>query len=461
MSRMTDWLEARLAFRRGLRPAMKRLFPEHWSFLLGEVALFSFLGLVLSGVYLAFFYRASAAPVVYHGGYPSYEGRLLPDAFASVLELSTSVPFGLVVRRFHHFAAHLFVGSLLVHAARVYFTGAFRYPREITWWIGLVLFVLAIVNGFSGYCLPFDVRGGSAIRMLMTTLQSVPWMGAWLATFTFGAPFPGPFILNRLFIEHVFIGPALIAALVGAHLFLVVWLNHTQFRGPGVSSEHEVGARLWPEQTARSTTLMLIVWGACALLSVFFPVEAVWAYGPFQALSSYEPLTPDWYLMWIEGAYRLIPRQLDFHLIGANFTNPFYGTVVLSIVVLGMCAIYPFVDRRIYRDQFRGDQILDRPGERPFRTAFGLAGCVFLVLLSLCVLDNQMAAVTNSEVWQVHVVWGPITLGVPPLVFFFTLWRLRAARRIAVELRTPPPALPAPEPSRPPAGTGLAATRVR
>jgi ubiquinol-cytochrome c reductase cytochrome b subunit len=422
---LSQALEERLGFRAPLRRALDRLFPTHWSFLLGEVALFSFLGLVLSGVYLALFYDPSVAPTVYHGPAASFDGRPLPAAFASVIELTVSIPFGLVVRRFHHFAAHFFLAAIVLHSARVYFSGAFRRPREITWWIGLTLVALALVNGFSGYCLPFDVRGGTAIRMMMTTLESVPWMGAWLATFAFGAPFPGPFILGRLYIEHVFIGPTLIAILVAVHLLLVVRLTHTDHPAPGRDERVEVGARLWPEQAARSTALVFFVFGSIALLSAFFPVEAAQAYGPFQRFSSYEPLSPDWYLLWIEGAYRLLPRQLDFHLMGATFTNPFYGAVVLPLLVFGGCAVYPLVDGWVYGRQPPRVDVLDRARDRPFRTALGTSCLCFLILLSLAVLDDTAAGLLGVAVWVVNLIWGIATLIVPGLVFAAVLAGLK------------------------------------
>lgn len=428
IARLGDALDDRLGFRAPLRRALKRLFPSHWSFLLGEVTLFSFVALVLSGTYLALFYRPSIAPVVYHGSYAPFAGRSLPEAFNNVLVLSLHVPFGLVVRRFHHFAAHLFIGSLLLHAARVYFSGAFRRPRELTWWIGLGLFALALINGYTGYCLPFDMRGGTAMRMMMATLESVPWFGGWLATFVFGAPFPGPHILGRLYIEHVFIGPALIAVLLAAHLYLVVRLTHTDYPGPGRNSRQEIGGRMWPDQTARTTTLALLVFGAIALLSAFFPVEAVQAYGPFQAFSSYEPLLPDWFLMWIEGAYRLLPGALDFHLVGANFTNPFYGAVLLPLVVFAGCAAYPFIDARVYRGQFRGEHVLDHASDRPFRTAFGLSGLLFLVLVSIGAIDDRIAEAARTTIDRVDIALGVLSLALPPVVFLAVLLRLRARR---------------------------------
>ena len=391
-------LRDRLRLREPLRQSLGRLFPAPWSFLLGEVTLFSFLALVSSGTYLALFYNPG-------------------HAYATVVEISERVPLGLVVRRFHHFSAHLFLSSLVLHAARVYFTGAFRRPRELTWWIGLVLLALALINGYSGYCLPWDMRAGTATRMMVTTLESVPWVGGWFATLAIGAPFPGHLILGRLFIAHVFIIPALLAAFIGLHLFLVVRLTHTDYPGPGRTEDIEVGSPLWPEQTARSTSLVFLVFGWAALMSAFLPVESLSVYGPFQQLSAYAPLQPDWFLMWIEGTYRLVPRQLDFHLLGANFTNPFYGAVLLPLVVFGGCALYPIVDARIYRTAPRDHHILEHPATRPFRTGFGVSGLVFLVMLSVGALDDRIASGLRTEVGTVDLVLGILTLAVPPATF--------------------------------------------
>jgi ubiquinol-cytochrome c reductase cytochrome b subunit len=423
-------LEERLAFRALTRRMLDRLFPTHWSFLLGEVTLFSFVGLVASGVYLALFYRPATAPVVWHGRYAPLAGQTLPDAFASVVELSTSVRFGLVARRFHHFAAHFFVGSLLLHAARVYFTGAFRRPRELTWLIGLTMLALALVNGFTGYSLPFDMRAGTAMRMMVTTMESIPWMGAWLATLVIGAPFPGGSLLSRLYIAHVFIGPALITVLIGVHVALIVRVTHTNYPARGSSNQLEVGGRLWPYQTAHTTTLAFLVFGALAFLSAFFPVEAAQVYGPFQSLSSYEPLSPDWFLMWIEGAYRLFPGWADFRFAGAHFTNPFYGAILLPVLVLGCCALYPWIDRRVYGGPTQDEHILQRWTDRPFRTAFGAGGLSFLVLLSCAAINDRMASAWSLDIWQVNLIWSVITLVVPCLVWAAFLIALRRSNRV-------------------------------
>ena len=236
------YLAERLPLRAFVKKSAGKLFPANWSFLLGEITLYAFVGLLLSGIYLALFFSPSTTAVVYHGADRSLEGRLLPEAFVSVMHLSLEVPFGLVVRRFDHFAAHLFIATMIVHAARVFFTGAFRW-REITWWLGLTMLAVALLNGFTGYAIPFDMRGGAAIRQLLTTLETIPWLGRWLATLTFGAEFPGPFIVRRLYIEHVFLGPLLLLALLAAHLYLVVKLTHTQYPGPGRSDAMEARRR--------------------------------------------------------------------------------------------------------------------------------------------------------------------------------------------------------------------------
>jgi len=340
------------------------------------------------------------------------------------------VTFGLVVRRFHHFAAHLFIASLVLHAARVFFTGAFRRPREITWWLGLTLLALALLNGFTGYSLPFDMRGGAAVRQLLTTLETIPWVGSWLATLAFGAEFPGPFILRRLYIEHVLVGPALIAVVVAAHLYLVARLTHTQYRGPGRTEEIEVGAPAWPDQAARSATLLFLLFGWIALLSAFFEVESVWAYGPYQSLSYYEPLHPDWFLLWIEGAWRLLPRQLDFHLLGANFTNPFYGAIVFSALVFGGLAVYPFVDARIYGPRWAPHHLLDDWRQRPFRTALGVSGLTLLVLVSVGAVNHRLAEAFQTSIGRINLVWGIVTLAVPLLAFAVVFAVLFARRSV-------------------------------
>lgn len=437
------FLESRLRIRAPLARAARKLFPGNWSFLLGEVALFSFVALLLSGIYLTFWYRPSIATIPYQGSYSLYRGRELPEAFVSVLHLSLDVPFGLVLRRVHHWAAHLFIASLLLHAARVYFTGAFRRPRELNFWIGLLLFVMAILNGFTGYALPFDMRGGAAIRMLLTTCESLPWVGGWVATFVFGGPFPGPYILSRLYIEHVLLGPAVIALLIGLHLYLVWTQTHTSYPAASRSNAIEEGAPAWPDQAARSGSLMFIVFGWLALLSAFIPVEALWIYGPFQSHTSHAPLDPDWFLMWIEGAYRLLPRQLDFHLIGAHFSNPFYGTVILSLFVLGTCALYPLIDQRLYKDPNREIHLLSDYRTHPFRTAFGISGVVFLVLLSIGTLNDRMAEAAGTTVPRINLVWGTLTLAAPAVVFVivWTIFHLRRRKLYPQEIIPEPAAL--------------------
>jgi ubiquinol-cytochrome c reductase cytochrome b subunit len=129
-----------------LKRSMDKVFPDHWSFMLGEIALYSFVILLLSGVYLTLFFHASQRPVVYEGAYGPLRGVSMTDAYASTLHISFDVRGGLLMRQIHHWAALLFTTSIVVHMFRVYFTGAFRKPRTINWTIGSVLLILAILE---------------------------------------------------------------------------------------------------------------------------------------------------------------------------------------------------------------------------------------------------------------------------------------------------------------------------
>ncbi|MGH2600318.1 MAG: cytochrome b, partial [Dehalococcoidia bacterium] len=150
---------------RGLRAnLMNKVFPDHWSFLLGEIALFSFILLLLTGTFLALFFDPSMEEVVYNGSYTPLRGVEMSKAYASTLDLSFDVRGGLVMRQMHHWAALLFMAAILVHMFRHFFTGSFRKPRELNWLIGVVLFNLGFFQGFTGYSLPDDALSGTGLR---------------------------------------------------------------------------------------------------------------------------------------------------------------------------------------------------------------------------------------------------------------------------------------------------------
>ncbi|MGH7735830.1 MAG: cytochrome b, partial [Gemmatimonadales bacterium] len=235
------WLDDRFGLAKGGRVMLDKIFPDHWSFLLGEIALYSFVVLIATGVFLSLYYNPSSSEVVYHGAYLPLRGMHMSVAYASSVDLSFGVRTGLVMRQMHHWAADVFVGSIAVHMCRIFFTGAFRKPREVNWIIGVTLLTLAIVNGFIGYSLPDDLVSGTGIRLAYSFVLSMPLVGTYLATFLFGGNYPGDgSIIPRFYIIHVFVLPLVIFGLIAAHLGLLVRQKHTQFAGHGRTERNVV-----------------------------------------------------------------------------------------------------------------------------------------------------------------------------------------------------------------------------
>ncbi|MDX3658746.1 cytochrome b, partial [Streptomyces sp. ID05-26A] len=198
----------------GLRKQLNKVFPTHWSFLLGEIALYSFIVLLLSGTYLALFFDPSMTEVTYNGSFENLRGIEMSRAFASTLDISFETRGGLFVRQVHHWAALLFMAAIVVHMFRIFFTGAFRKPREINWVIGIVLFMLGAIEGFLGYSLPDDLLSGTGLRVMAALLISFPVIGTWLNWLMFGGEFPGTDIIPMLYTAHILIIPAIILGLI-------------------------------------------------------------------------------------------------------------------------------------------------------------------------------------------------------------------------------------------------------
>ena len=262
VKRLVRWFDERLGAARFVRTALNKVFPDHWSFMLGELALYCFVILILTGVYLTFFFTPGTKEVVYNGSYAPLKGVSMSQAYESVLRISFDVRAGLVMRQIHHWAALIFVGAIIAHLMRIFFTGAFRRPRELNWMIGVTLLLLAIANGFTGYSLPDDQLSGTGLRIAYSVVISVPVVGVWTAFLIFGGEFPGNEVLTRFFVIHILIVPAAIAVLLTAHLALLVRQKHTQFRGPARKERNVVGARLWPTFTAKTLGLFFFVFAA-------------------------------------------------------------------------------------------------------------------------------------------------------------------------------------------------------
>jgi len=373
------WVDDRLGGAKFVRKALNKVFPDHWSFMLGEVALYCFIVLVVTGTFLSFFYEASPQPTIYSGGYEPLVGVEMSRAYASALGISFDVRGGLLIRQIHHWAALAFVAALMLHAARVFFTGAFRRPREINWVIGVVLLILALINGFTGYSLVDDQLSGTGLRIGYSIILSVPLIGPWLASLLMGGEFPGPDLLSRLFVLHILVVPALIAAFIGAHFVVMLRQKHTQFRGRGHTESNVVGLRLWPTYAAKAIGLLFLTTAVLAGLAGLVQINPIWLFGPYRVADVSVAAQPDWYMGWLEGAQRLMP-PFEIRWAGFEIPNPFFPGVLLPSVVFGLMFAWPWIEARVTGDHDE-HHLLDHPSDRPWRTAVGAAAIAFYSVL--------------------------------------------------------------------------------
>jgi ubiquinol-cytochrome c reductase cytochrome b subunit len=367
-----------------LRKGLRYLFPDHWSFLLGEVALYAFVVLIATGVYLALFFDPSTAKTVYHGPYVPLDGVSMSDAYKSVLDICFSYKAGLLIRQTHHWAADIFLASMSMHLMRVFFTGAFRRPRELTWLIGLSLLIFALLEGYLGYSLVDDLLSGMGLAIGYGVGLSIPVIGGPMTLAIFGAPFPGNSHLeSRLYIAHVFLLPAVLGVLIAVHLALIAARHHTQFRESARHTQKRIiGVPMFPGQAPRSLALLFFVAALLVLLGGLVQINPIWQWGPFETWLGTNGAQPDWYLGWLIGALRLMP---GFDVTIGHYTvipNPFWGGVVFPGVVFTLLFAFPWIERRFTRD--RGvHNLADRPRDAPGRTAFGMAflSWVFLIFV--------------------------------------------------------------------------------
>ena len=312
---VATWADERIGLAGLAKKQIRKVFPDHWSFMLGEIALWSFVVLLLTGTFLTLWYKPSMGEVVYNGTYDQLRGISMSEAYESTLHISFDVRGGLLLRQMHHWAALLFVAAMLVHLMRVYFTGAFRKPRELNWVIGSLLLLLGTLEGFTGYSLPDDLLSGTGIRAADGFMKSMPVVGTYLSFFLFGGEFPGDAIIPRLYTAHVLLLPGVLLALIGAHMLLLVFHKHTQWPGPGRTNDNVVGYPLLPIYAAKAGGFFFIVFGMSALMGGLMTLNPVWRFGPYDPSQVTAGSQPDWYMGWPDGALRIMPG-LETHLFG-------------------------------------------------------------------------------------------------------------------------------------------------
>ncbi|MHB8657990.1 MAG: cytochrome bc1 complex cytochrome b subunit [Solirubrobacteraceae bacterium] len=427
--RFVRWNEQRMGAAKGIKWAMRYVFPDHWSFLLGEIALYAFIVLVGTGIFLALFYTPSAGQVIYHGPYQLLRGEQMSEAFRSVVDLSFSIPAGLLFRQVHHWAADVFVAAIVLHLVRIFFTGAYRKPRDLNYYIGLTMLMLAILEGFAGYSLVDDLLSGMGLAIAYSVALSLPFIGGQLGYLVWGGPFPGSGqFLSRLEIVHVLLLPAVLAVLITIHLVMIMRQHHSQFPGPGRRERNVVGTPMWPAYALRSVGLLLAVAAVLFLLGGLVQINPIWQWGPFHTYLSENGAQPDWYIGWLIGALRLMP---NYELAIGNHTiipNPFWGGAMFPLVVFAVLFAWPALERRITGDHRRHD-LLDRPRDRPTRTAIG-AGFLSWVVIMFAVgsTDRLFYRLHISYSAQIHF-WRIGVWALPIVVFFSTRGVCRSLQR--------------------------------
>jgi ubiquinol-cytochrome c reductase cytochrome b subunit len=415
-----NFLDERVGASRPVKGLARKLFPDHWSFMLGEVALYSFIVLLLSGTFLTFFFIPSVGETTYNGAYSPLAGQRVSEAFASTVRLSFDVRGGLLMRQIHHWAALVFVAAIITHMFRVFFTGAFRKPRELNWVIGSLLALLALVEGFLGYSLPDDLLSGNGLRIANAIILSIPVVGSYVAFFLFGGQFPGEAFIPRIYTIHVLLLPAIFLALIGAHLLMVFLQKHTQYPGPGRTNKNVVGYPLFPVYTAKAGGFFFIVFGVIALMSAILQINPVWAFGSYDPSPVSADAQPDWYMGFMDGAVRLMPGFFEFTTFGYTWSfNIVIPALIMPGILTTLLVLYPWIEAKATGDR-REHHLLDRPRNVPTRTGIGVMAITFYLLLLVSGGNDIFATHFNLSINDVTNSLRLLVFVLPPLAFVVT-----------------------------------------
>ncbi|SDK09474.1 cytochrome b [Streptomyces indicus] len=416
--RLADWADGRLGVYALAKSQMRKVFPDHPSFMLGEVCLYSFIILILTGTWLTLFFEPSMMEVEYEGSYEPLKGVLMSRAFESTVEISMDVRGGLLIRQIHHWAALVFVAGMVVHMMRVFFTGAFRKPREINWLFGWTLLMLALITGLTGYSLPDDLLSGTGLRFAQGAILSIPVVGTYLAMFLFGGEFPGGDIISRLYPIHILLLPGIMLGLVVAHLILVFYHKHTQFAGPGRSEKKVVGAPFFPIYVAKAGGFFFLVFGVLAFMGAVATINPVWLFGPYRPDLVTTGAQPDWYLGFSEGLIRVMPGW-EINAFGHTLVLGVFIPFMLFPVYMTLIAVYPFIEAWVTGDK-REHHVADRPRNVPTRTGLGVAWLTGYAVLLIGggndIVATKLHLSINAITWFVRI--GFFVL--PVLAFWIT-----------------------------------------
>lgn len=424
---VANYLDERTSISGLTKELGRKIFPDHWSFMLGEVALYSFIVILLSGTFLTFFFEPTMTEVHYDGSYVPLKGVEMSAAYASTLDITFDIRGGLLMRQVHHWAALLFVAAIGLHMLRVFFNGSFRKPRELNWVIGFVLFILAMLEGFTGYSLPDDLLSGNGLRIIDGMVKGIPLAGTWLSYLIFGGEFPGTMIVPRLYSLHILLVPAILVAALGLHLLLMVINKHTQYAAPGATNDNVVGVPIMPNFAAKAGGFFFVVFGVITLIASFFTINPIWNYGPYDPSPISAGTQPDWYIGFADGGLRLVPPGWEFVL----WDHTFSLNILVPLAVIGLFIVavmfYPFLEAWITGDK-REHHITERPRNAPTRTAIGAAGVTFYAVL-------WAAAGSDVIATHFHLTIEAVTHSLQALLILSPFIAYFATKRICLSLQ--------------------------
>ena len=417
---VATWVDARTGGAGFSKYLMRKVFPDHWSFMIGEIAMYSMVICLITGVFLTMWFIPSMAHTVYDGDYEPLRGVGLSEAYDSSLAISFDIKGGLLMRQIHHWAALIFIVAIMLHALRVFFTGAFRKPREINWVIGCALSMIAIFEGFMGYSLPDDLLSGTGVRAMQGFLMSAPIVGTYLSYMLFGGGFPGELIIPRFYAFHVLIIPAILVGLFAVHIILVAVHKHTQYPGPGRTNDNVVGFRVMPVYAAKAGGFFFIVFGLTVLISALVTINPIWAYGPYEPTQVTAGSQPDWYMGFADGALRLLPGWLEFVLFDRTFSmNIFPGSLFLIPFMYGLAMVYPFLEAWVTGDD-REHHLLQYPYNAPVRAGLGAAFVTVYVVLWAAAGNDLMAIKLGLSINDITIALRTLFFVGPVIAFWVT-----------------------------------------
>jgi len=419
LAAVANYADERTGLATAAKNQVRKVFPDHWSFMLGEIALWSFVVLLLTGVFLSLWFKPSMTEVTYQGSYDQLRGLPMSEAYASTLHISFDVRGGLLMRQMHHWSAMLFIAAMFVHLMRVFLTGAFRKPRELNWLIGGVLLLLGILEGFAGYSLPDDLLSGTGLRIADGLIKATPVVGTYMSFFMFGGEFPGDSIIPRLYAAHILLIPGLILALIGAHMVLLVYQKHTQWPGPGRTEQNVVGYPMMPIYAAKAGGFFFIVFGITALMGGLMSINPVWRFGPYNPAEVTAGSQPDWYMGVAEGLLRIFPGW-ETHIFGKTISwNVMLPGQVLPFVILLGTLAYPFIEAWITGDKSE-HHLLERPRNAPNRTAFLVMMMTAYGLLWAAGGNDILALIFKLNLNYITYFMRVAIFILPPVAFLIT-----------------------------------------